>query len=150
MKLLVTGGAGYVGSVCAAHLLDAGHEVVVLDDLSTGHRDAVPAGAEFVEGELGARAGEILGRGGFDGVLHYAARSLVGESVEKPEKYWDGNVVASFWLLEALREMENSELVAEALGEEVFEYLLRNKRAEWDGYKGYVSPYEVERYLPLL
>ncbi|ALE78088.1 MULTISPECIES: UDP-glucose 4-epimerase GalE [Pseudonocardia] len=104
MKLLVTGGAGYVGSVCAAHLLDAGHEVVVLDDLSTGHRDAVPAGAEFVEGELGTRAGEVLGRGGFDGVLHYAARSLVGESVEKPEKYWDGNVVASFRLLEAVRE----------------------------------------------
>ncbi len=53
-------------------------------------------------------------------------------------------------LFEAIREMEASELVAEALGEQVFEYLLRNKRAEWDQYKGYVSPYEVERYLPLL
>ncbi|ANY05227.1 UDP-glucose 4-epimerase GalE [Pseudonocardia sp. HH130630-07] len=104
MKLLVTGGAGYVGSVCAAHLLDAGHEVVVLDDLSTGHRDAVPDGATFVEGELGATAGEVLGTGGFDGVLHFAARSLVGESVEHPEKYWAGNVVASFRLLEAVRE----------------------------------------------
>ncbi|MFP5021971.1 UDP-glucose 4-epimerase GalE [Pseudonocardia phyllosphaerae] len=104
MKLLVTGGAGYVGSVCAAHLLEAGHEVVVLDDLSTGHKDSVPPGAELVEGELGATAGEVLGRGGFDGVLHFAARSLVGESVEKPELYWDGNVVASFRLLEAIRE----------------------------------------------
>jgi glutamine synthetase len=53
-------------------------------------------------------------------------------------------------LYEALREMENSDLVAETLGEEVFEYLLRNKRAEWDAYKAYVSPYEVERYLPIL
>lgn len=109
MKLLVTGGAGYVGSVCAAHLLEAGHAVVVLDDLSTGHRDAVPVGAEFVQGELGAVAGTVLGgaaRDGapFDGVLHFAARSLVGESVEHPERYWDGNVVASFRLLEAIRE----------------------------------------------
>ncbi|BBG01126.1 MULTISPECIES: UDP-glucose 4-epimerase GalE [Pseudonocardia] len=104
MKLLVTGGAGYVGSVCAAHLLGAGHEVVVLDDLSTGHRDAVPTGATFVEGELGAAAGDVLAGGRFDGVLHFAARSLVGESVEKPERYWDGNVVASFRLLEAIRE----------------------------------------------
>ncbi|MFP5072524.1 UDP-glucose 4-epimerase GalE [Pseudonocardia nantongensis] len=109
MKLLVTGGAGYVGSVCAAHLLEAGHEVVVLDDLSTGHRDAVPAGAGFVQAELGTVAGEVLGgaaRDGaaFDGVLHFAARSLVGESVEHPERYWDGNVVASFRLLEAVRE----------------------------------------------
>ncbi|MEQ3554454.1 UDP-glucose 4-epimerase GalE [Pseudonocardia nematodicida] len=103
MKLLVTGGAGYVGSVCAAHLIEAGHEVVVLDDLSTGHRDAVPAGATFVEGELGAAAGEVLGAGGFEGVLHFAARSLVGESVQRPELYWDGNVVASFRLLEAVR-----------------------------------------------
>jgi glutamine synthetase len=53
-------------------------------------------------------------------------------------------------LYEAIREMESSDLVAEALGEQVFEYLLRNKRAEWNQYKGYVSPYEVERYLPLL
>jgi glutamine synthetase len=53
-------------------------------------------------------------------------------------------------LYEALREMEGSELVAEALGEQVFEYLLRNKRAEWDGYKSYVSPYELQRYLPIL
>nr|WP_222132121.1 UDP-glucose 4-epimerase GalE [Pseudonocardia sp. C8] len=102
--MLVTGGAGYVGSVCAAHLLEAGHQVVVLDDLSTGHRDAVPDGARFVEGELGATARAVLGEGGFDGVLHFAARSLVGESVEAPEKYWDGNVVASFRLLEAIRE----------------------------------------------
>lgn len=111
MKLLVTGGAGYVGSVCAAHLLGAGHEVVVLDDLSTGHRDAVPAGAALVEGELGATAGDVLAGGSFDGVLHFAARSLVGESVERPQRYWEGNVVASFRLLEAIREHSVPRLV---------------------------------------
>ena len=110
MRLLVTGGAGYVGSVCAAHLVEAGHEVVVLDDLSTGHRDAVPPDCKFVEAELGAAAGDVLAEG-FDGVLHFAARSLVGESVERPEKYWDGNVVASFRLLEAVREHGTPRLV---------------------------------------
>ncbi len=101
MRLLVTGGAGYIGSVCAARLLDAGHEVVVLDDLRTGHADAVPDGARFVECDV-ADAGAVLAEG-FDGVLHFAARSLVGESMTEPELYWLGNVVASVRLLEAMR-----------------------------------------------
>jgi UDP-glucose 4-epimerase len=103
MKLLVTGGAGYVGSVCTAHLLAAGHEVTVLDDLSTGHRDAVPAAAAFVEGDVATAAGDVLADGPFDGVLHFAARSLVGESVTDPAKYWHGNVVTSVALLDAVR-----------------------------------------------
>ena len=110
MKLLVTGGAGYVGSVNAAHLVEAGHEVVVLDDLSTGHADAVPEGARFVEGELSEAAGPLLAEG-FDGVLHFAAKSLVAESVAKPELYWHGNVVATFRLLEAIREHGTPRLV---------------------------------------
>ncbi|GAA4542752.1 UDP-glucose 4-epimerase GalE [Pseudonocardia xishanensis] len=110
MKLLVTGGAGYVGSVNAAHLVEAGHEVVVLDDLSTGHADAVPEGARFVQGELSEAAGPLLAEG-FDGVLHFAAKSLVGESVAKPELYWNGNVVATFRLLEAIREHGTPRLV---------------------------------------
>ena len=101
MKLLVTGGAGYVGSVNAAHLVDAGHEVVVLDDLSTGHRDAVPDGARFIEAELGPAADDVLAEG-FDGVLHFAAKSLVGESVQRPELYWRGNVVTAVDLLDAM------------------------------------------------
>ena len=103
MKLLVTGGAGYVGSACTAHLLAAGHEVTVLDDLSTGHRDAVPAGAAFVEGDVASAADGVLGADAFDGVLHFAARSLVGESVVDPAKYWHGNVVTSLALLDAVR-----------------------------------------------
>ena len=110
MKLLVTGGAGYVGSVCAAHLVDAGHDVTVLDDLSTGHADAVPDGAEFVKGDVAEAADDLLA-GGIEGVLHFAARSLVGESVERPELYWQGNVVASLRLLEAIRRHGTPRLV---------------------------------------
>ncbi|MGE3289317.1 MAG: UDP-glucose 4-epimerase GalE [Pseudonocardia sp.] len=110
MKLLVTGGAGYVGSVCAAHLVAAGHDVTVLDDLSTGHRDAVPGGARFVEGDLAEIADDTLAEG-YDGVLHFAARSLVGESVLQPERYWFGNVVTSLRLLEAMRRHGTPRLV---------------------------------------
>ncbi|MGH3771127.1 MAG: UDP-glucose 4-epimerase GalE [Pseudonocardiaceae bacterium] len=109
MRLLVTGGAGYIGSVCAARLVEAGHDVVVLDDLSTGHRDAVPAGCRFVEGAV-QDAGAVLAEG-FDGVLHFAARSLVAESMAQPQRYWLGNVVATVGLLEAMREHGTARLV---------------------------------------
>ncbi|MGX4707493.1 UDP-glucose 4-epimerase GalE [Rhodococcus sp. DMF-1] len=114
MRLLVTGGAGYVGSVCSTVLLEQGHEVVVLDDLSTGNADAVPAGAEFVEGDIATAAATVLGDGArprFDGVLHFAAQSLVGESVEQPDKYWHGNVVATLALLDAIRRSGTPRLV---------------------------------------
>ncbi|MCX5042585.1 UDP-glucose 4-epimerase GalE [Aldersonia sp. NBC_00410] len=111
MKLLVTGGAGYVGSVCAKVLLERGHEVVVLDDLSTGNADAVPEGASFVEGDVAAEATGLLTGGGFDGVLHFAAKSLVGESVLEPETYWHGNVVKSLDLLDAMRSSGTPRLV---------------------------------------
>lgn len=105
MKLLVTGGAGYVGSVVAAQLVRAGHETVVLDDLSKGHRGAVTEGARFVEGSLLDRTFvEKTIRGGFDGVLHFAALSLVAESVEQPERYYRNNVGGTLNLLEAMGE----------------------------------------------
>ena len=110
MKLVVTGGAGYVGSVSAARLLEAGHEVVVVDDLSTGHADAVPEAARFVEGDIAEVAGPLLAEG-FDGVLHCAAKSLVGESMQDPAKYWNGNVVTSLRLLEAMRDNGTQRLV---------------------------------------
>jgi UDP-glucose 4-epimerase len=102
MRLLVTGGAGYIGSVVAAQLIAAGHEVTVLDDLSTGHADAVPAGAKFVEGDLRGSAGAVLA-GGIDAVVHFAAKSLVGESVAQPDMYWGNNLGGSLALLEAMR-----------------------------------------------
>lgn len=104
MKLLVTGGAGYIGSTVATLLLEAGHEVVVLDDLSTGHEHTIPAGARFVRGRVHDLAGDLVTPGaGFDGVLHFAAFIAAGESVSAPEKYWENNVVGSLRLLDAVR-----------------------------------------------
>jgi UDP-glucose 4-epimerase len=102
MKLLVTGGAGYIGSVVAAELIAAGHEVTVLDNLSTGHADAVPPGATFVAGDVRDGAKTALA-GGMDAVLHFAAKSLVGESVANPGPYWSNNLGGTLALLEAMR-----------------------------------------------
>ncbi|KPC94551.1 UDP-glucose 4-epimerase [Streptomyces sp. NRRL F-6602] len=108
-KYLVTGGAGYVGSVVAAHLLEAGHTVTVLDDLDTGFPQGVPRGAAFVEGRI-QDAGRVLD-GSYDGVLHFAAHSRVGESVEQPEKYWRNNVGGTVELLTAMRQAGVRKLV---------------------------------------
>jgi UDP-glucose 4-epimerase len=105
MRLLVTGGAGYVGSIVAQHLVARGDDVTVFDSLFRGHRAAVPEGAELVVGDL-LNPGELraaLGDG-CDGVLHFAAMTLVGESVEHPERYYRGNVVGTLNLLDAMRE----------------------------------------------
>ena len=112
MKLLVTGGAGYVGSVVASQLVEAGHETVVLDNLSKGHRAALPDGARLVEGNLldEGSVRETLAEG-FDGVLHFAALSLVAESVEEPERYYRNNVGGTLNLLEAMSGAGVSRLV---------------------------------------
>jgi UDP-glucose 4-epimerase len=99
---LVTGGAGYIGSVVTHLLLAQGHEVTVLDDLSTGHRVAVPAGVSFVDGRVHDVVGDVLDPS-YDGVLHFAAFIAAGESVAKPEKYWDNNLLGSLKLLDAMR-----------------------------------------------
>jgi UDP-glucose 4-epimerase len=104
MRVLVTGGAGYIGSVVAAQLIAAGNEVAVLDDLSTGYAEAVPAGATFVKGTLRDCAAEVLADGA-EAVLHFAANSLVGESVANPAKYWSNNLGGSLALFEAMREI---------------------------------------------
>jgi UDP-glucose 4-epimerase len=102
MRLLVTGGAGYIGSVVAAQLADAGHDVVVLDDLSTGHADAVPPDTDFRRGTIREDAGPVLATG-IDAVLHFAAKSLVAESVAYPNRYWEHNLGGTLALLEAMR-----------------------------------------------
>jgi UDP-glucose 4-epimerase len=102
MRVLVAGGAGYIGSVVTAHLLAEGHEVTVLDDLSTGHRDAVPSGASLAEASL-HDSGPVLAEVRPEAVLHFAAKSLVGASQQRPEEYWDVNVGGSLALLEAMR-----------------------------------------------
>ena len=95
MRILVTGGAGYVGSVSVERLLEAGHDVTVLDTLVTGHRGAVDHRAELVVGSIGdpSVVGPLLRRRGIEAVLHCAARSLVGESVREPALYERENVV---------------------------------------------------------
>jgi UDP-glucose 4-epimerase len=108
----VTGGAGYVGSVCAAHLVDAGHEVTVLDDLSTGHADAV-RGAQFVRGDIADVAGtqKLLKDRAIEAVVHFAASSLVAESMADPLKYYRRNVGGTMALVQAMREAKVARIV---------------------------------------
>ncbi len=103
MKLLVTGGAGYIGSIVSRQLIHERHEVVVLDNLERGHREAIVPGARLVEADLVDAAGvhALLGEG-FDGVLHFAALALVSESVSHPERYYRTNVGGTLNLLEAM------------------------------------------------
>jgi len=102
MRVLVAGGAGYIGSVVTAALLAGGHEVTVLDDLSTGHADAVPDGATLAAVSLHDSA-PVLAEVRPEAVLHFAAKSLVGVSQQQPEDYWHTNVGGSLALLEAMR-----------------------------------------------
>lgn len=104
MSVLVTGGAGYIGSVATEMLLDAGHRVVVYDSLVKGHKGAVDPRAEFVEGDLadGTLLEETLRNNGVEAVMHFAAHSLVGESMENAVKYFDNNVSVSITLAEAM------------------------------------------------
>ncbi|MGH2967349.1 MAG: UDP-glucose 4-epimerase GalE, partial [Solirubrobacterales bacterium] len=106
MRILVTGGAGYIGSVSVERLVDTGHEVTVLDSLVTGHREAVPRSVELVVGSIGDAdlVAPLLRRRGIDAVLHCAARSLVGESLRAPDLYERENVHGGAALLAAMRE----------------------------------------------
>lgn len=105
MRILVTGGAGYIGSIVARQLRDRGDQVTVLDSLHRGHRAAVPDGVRFEHADLlDLEATRRVLALGFDGVLHFAALALVAESVAAPERYYRGNLVASLNLLDAMRE----------------------------------------------
>lgn len=103
MNVLVTGGAGYIGSVTAQALLDAGHRVVVVDDLTTGHRDAVPAAARLVVHDVGDAEAmrALMAEERVEAVMHFAALSLVGDSMRQPLRYYRRNVGAAIGLLEA-------------------------------------------------
>ena len=103
MKVLVTGGAGYIGSTAVAMLLEAGYQVKVIDDLSTGHAALVSKNAEFIEGSILNSQNLDEALNGCDAVMHFAAKSLVGESVEKPELYRSVNVDGSKALVKQMR-----------------------------------------------
>lgn len=108
MKVLVSGGAGYIGSVTAEMLIGAGHEVAVVDNLSRGHRSAVPEGADFTEQDIRDRdrIETLLRRHGIECVMHFSASSLVGESMKDPGEYFGNNVVGIARLLEAMARAE--------------------------------------------
>ncbi|MBV8113447.1 MAG: UDP-glucose 4-epimerase GalE [Silvibacterium sp.] len=103
MRILVTGGAGYIGGTVAQLMINQGHDVIIYDNLCHGHRSLVPGGATFVEGELADRATlERLLHTGIDGVMHFAALIEAGESMKKPELYFRNNSASTLTLLEAM------------------------------------------------
>jgi UDP-glucose 4-epimerase len=104
MKIFVTGGAGYIGSICVEELLNAGHQVTVFDNLTEGHKAALDPRAHFVQGDLDHLAGvtEALAQAGADAVMHFAANALVGESMTNPAKYFRNNVTGGLHLLESM------------------------------------------------
>ncbi|SUD48861.1 UDP-glucose 4-epimerase [Nocardia otitidiscaviarum] len=116
MRVLVTGGAGYIGSVVAHQLIDTGHDVTVLDDLSSGHADNVPATAELVQKPLHDVAHILTPTAGFDAVIHFAAKIEVAESVSHPERFWDNNIRGTLALFDAMRTARTPRLVFSSTG----------------------------------
>ena len=104
MKILVVGGAGYIGSVCTELLLNAGHQVSILDNLSEGHRKAIDSRADFIKCDLEDRQSveRLLARRQPDAVMHFAANALVGESMQNPSKYFRNNIANGLNLLDAM------------------------------------------------
>ena len=103
MNVLVTGGAGYIGSICVEELINSGHSVSVLDNLTEGHRSAVDPRAKFIEGNLGdpKTVTEAIKGARAEAIIHFAANALVGESMQNPGKYFRNNVASGLELLDA-------------------------------------------------
>lgn len=145
-KILVIGGCGYIGAHMTKHLLDTGHEVTVLDDLSTGFRDSL-LGGELVEGDFGNRAvlDELFPSKRFDGVLHFASLILVGESVIDPARFYRCNVSKTLILLEAMKDHKVQNLVfsssAAVFGEP--QHLPINE----DHPRNPINPYGMTKYI---
>ncbi|MEN9352549.1 MAG: hypothetical protein RL476_509 [Actinomycetota bacterium] len=111
MRVLVTGGTGYIGSTAVEILLSQGYEISILDDCSMGHADTVPAGVRFVQGTLLNSAEVADALTGCDAVMHFAGKSLVGESVEKPDLYQSVNVDGTRILLDEMRKQSITKIV---------------------------------------
>lgn len=111
MKIVVTGAAGYIGSVMATVLAEAGHEVIALDNLDRGYEEAVTEGRRFISADVAELADVITPEDKVDAVVHLAAYAYVGESVEKPELYWQKNVVNTLGMLDAMRSLGIKKLV---------------------------------------
>ncbi|RZB35262.1 MAG: UDP-glucose 4-epimerase [Desulfobacteraceae bacterium Eth-SRB1] len=113
MILLITGGAGYIGSVCVEELLLQGHKVIVIDNLQEGHREAVSPEAVFYEGDFGDRSllKKIFQKHSIDGVMHFAADTRVESSMTDPSQFFNNNVVNSIVLLDAMREADCNRMI---------------------------------------
>jgi UDP-glucose 4-epimerase len=145
VKVLVTGGAGYIGGVVTHALVEAGHQVVVLDDLSTGYADNIPAGVEFHQLSV-HRVGEVLtSDAGFDGVLHFAGKLQVAESVDRPDLYWDVNVVGTIAVLNAVRAARTPRLIFSSTGSMYDSAATVGKLSE-DAPVRPVNPYAATKY----
>ena len=145
MKVLVTGGAGYIGGVVTHALVEAGHQVVVLDDLSTGFADNLPAGARFHQLSV-HRVGEVLTPdAGFEGVLHFAGKIEVAESVARPDLYWDVNVVGTIAVLNAVRAAGTPRLIFSSTGSMYDSAATVGKLSE-DAAVRPVNPYAATKY----
>jgi UDP-glucose 4-epimerase len=116
MKLLVTGGCGYIGSVVTHQLVDAGHEVVVLDDLSTGFDDNLPDEVTFFKADIHDISDVLAPGAGFDGVLHFAGKIEVAESVKRPDLYWHTNVSGTLAVLKAVRTAQVPRMIFSSTG----------------------------------
>src|ERR1700691_2277177 len=116
VKVLVTGGAGYIGSVVTHALVEAGHDVAVLDDLSTGFAVNIPDGVRLHELPLHEVARVLTPDAGFEAVLHFAAKIEVAESVARPDLYWDVNVAGTMALLKAMRAASTPRLIFSSTG----------------------------------
>jgi UDP-glucose 4-epimerase len=116
VRVLVTGGAGYIGSVVTHALIEAGHDVVVLDDLSTGFADNLPDGIQFHQLPVHEVARVLTPDAGFDGVLHFAGKIEVAESVARPDLYWHVNVAGSMAVLDAVRAASTPRMIFSSTG----------------------------------
>jgi UDP-glucose 4-epimerase len=116
VKVLVTGGAGYIGGVVTHALVEAGHQVVVLDDLSTGFADNLPAGVRLHQLSVHDVGQVLTPDAGFEGVLHFAGKIEVAESVARPDLYWDVNVVGTIAVLNAMRAAGTARLIFSSTG----------------------------------
>lgn len=136
MKILVTGGAGYIGGTVSRILLSAGHNVTIFDNLCHSQRSSLAAGADFVQGDLADRPllEKALKAGGFDGVMHFAALIEAGESMQKPEIYFRNNTAGTLSLLEAMLATGHNRLVfsstAACYGEPVTTPILEDAKLE--------------------
>ncbi|HEY8430300.1 MAG TPA: NAD-dependent epimerase/dehydratase family protein [Sandaracinaceae bacterium] len=147
MKVLVTGGAGFIGSHVADALLAAGHEVIVLDDLSTGRRENVPAGARFVEGDLRDETcvERLFAEEGPEVVCHQAAQTSVSVSTREPIRDADINVLGSLRLLEACRRHGTARFVFASTGGAIYGEVPEGKRADESWAPRPLSPYACSK-----